>query len=318
MFEVAPEFEGGVEIGFPPLRLVNGGIDYEELEDWEREEYLAGMFLEASQMPFSGRHVQGPHFQDIKEILEKTDTILTDIHPKLVPEHLMPLDYQSRAARLSYRELQLRASEMNRLSMLRHARTDLLANLGAAKASEESGIVIPEGVLGVPPYYMQEYSGQACFRACFRMIFDGMTGSAPGELALGAALTEVHRDTLVHDEEFLKVFSSPTFQKLYPNVDAQVITITGANLDTIKTLAEGLQAKQPDRKVYCVVSLQTETAQNRSVWHTNVLLGADADTVITHDPSSKWAGKPFRTQSKENFYSRWAVAFNRAHLIIAA
>ena len=97
------------------------------------------------------------------------------------------------------------------------------------------------------------------------------------------------------------------------------MTITGTNLDTLDKLSTGIKLKTPGAKVFCIVNLQTETSRIKDIWHTNILLGANAEEVVTHDPSDHYdVVMPFKHQSKQAFHERWAIAFNRAHLIVAA
>jgi len=86
----------------------------------------------------------------------------------------------------------------------------------------------------------------------------------------------------------------------------------------VHKIASKIRDTRPGASVTSIITLQTEKSHRENIWHTNMLLSATEDEVIVHDPTDQLQGAAERPLDREDFYKRWAVALNRAHLIIAA
>lgn len=278
---------------------------------------LERMFHEASRMDGT-RQLQGPYYKEIVGILETAGELLGYVRNDLGAEQMMPTDYQSAASRNTV--FALDQQKKKDIMTLRNMRREELEAMGRRQSIDDKSTQIPDGVLDTPPFIgMSAKDGQSCFRTCFRMVYNELTGTRPSNVDVGRAILTTHESLLIHDTEYLNVFLSPSFKKLQPGLDVQVATITGADLDTIRQISEGIKQRKPEAKVYCIINLRTLLHDIKDVWHTNVLLSADDESVTVHDPSRKngLSGSKLKL-TKDEFYERWAVGFNRAHLVIAA
>ncbi|MGB4759082.1 MAG: papain-like cysteine protease family protein [Candidatus Saccharimonadales bacterium] len=270
------------------------------------------------------RHIDGPHYIAISRVLSKVARDLQDIHPDLTPEHLVPQSYQSAQALddLSWR------GRFNgylvAISKIRNQKKAALTTLGidlGRQVAKRSDTIVHD--LSDTPYFRQgdaavrsiDKPQKACFNACFRMVFAGITGVSLDEGAVDRAIYSQYQSSITADDQYLKVFGTETFNKLY-NGGVQTLTVTGADLSTIQKIAAAYKRRDPNKRVFSIVSLSSEAGPS-TVWHTNVLVGADETTVTTHDPSASEWGKTYKNIGKEHFYKRWALALNRAHIIVS-
>lgn len=292
------------------------------LEIQDQIDYFTESFQEVRTASYP-KNLRGPYYDQTAQILNAEGEILKKLHPSLKPEHLMPVSYMPDNAYIELNDMDLPRELQWQMGQIMETRLINLRALGAKQAELPAAIDLGAEVLDTPPYLFQGdgkafQASKGCFNACFRMVFSGITGEFPHERAIESALSSVYGNGIVEDDVYLRIFETTSFKELFPDTDVQVLTLTGADLDTIAKITQKVKIKRPDSKVFCIVSLQTELGPRESIWHTNVLLGATQDTITTHDPSYGHTGQANRTLRTREFHERWAVAFNRAHLIVAA
>lgn len=296
---------------------------YDELsrpEISQQADWFEAAFAETQLEDRAGRQVRGQYYDDILEVLVAAHAATKTIHPNIKGEHFAAETYLSAAAyHLLYSELGIRQfSDFMQIQRTRIAQLRLIGE----EVAEASAVTLQPGLLAETPYLFQGDGVRGydrlrgCFSACFRMAFAAITDEFPHERAVLSGLRRVHGDTIAADEDFLKVFSTPTYRRTFPEHPVSVVTIQGADFPAIQLFTEKIKTKRADVKVYGIVNIQSEVKSN--IWHTNTLLSSDEETVTVHDPSSREGlGTPFRRLDRRQFHERWAVAFNRVHLIVA-
>jgi hypothetical protein len=145
------------------------------------------------------------------------------------------------------------------------------------------------------------------------MGYQAITGVALSELAVDDVIRPLIGHGLASDDLYLKVFrtnESATASK----AKVTPITLGGADFSGIETLTSRLKKVKPSVEVYAMTLLASEHIED--VWHANMLLAADADTVVVHDPSDKASGASYRRIDRESFHERWAAALNKTHLLV--
>lgn len=267
-------------------------------------------------MNFPGRYIHGHHTLIIEEKLRRMHEEATALHPEIVPSDLLPASYRSQKETRHLESLGMDAMQLDRLRMVKY---DHLADLQKTLKNRCMALpdtIIPWGRLSIPSLCAQGKSEQGCTNACFRMLYEGITGDHTYQLAAEAAVEKVHGHPLIHDEEYLKVFSTPTFRALYPELKVRTHTLLGVDLEMLKKVTTKIKTAHPDAWIFCMVNLQTATSLT-DVWHANILIGSEEGQVIVHDPSGR-EGTAFKRLEKAKFYKRWAIAYNRAHLLVVS
>lgn len=180
---------------------------------------------------------------------------------------------------------------------------------------------LPPGRLDVP-FYAQQKEGwddsdstSGCANACFRMIFGSIIGWMPSQAAVSDNLVKEYGTSVVDDSVYAKVYQTEVFSEVCDK-DVTTMEIIGADFEMLDNLTSRIKQKRPESEVYCTVNLASQTA-GEQVWHTSVLLEAGHGSVIYHDPSNH-SGGAYKREATASFLSRWAIAYNRAVLTIAA
>lgn len=274
------------------------------------------MFTEAQAMEFPGRRIHGPHFHLIEDRLRQLHAEACAIHPEILPSDLLPVSYRSWEERLHFEGLGLEYPQHEELRTVKYRHVAQLKEDCLKRSRALPDTIMPLGLLGIPPLSSQRYSEQGCSNACFRMLYEGVTQQNILQPAAETAVIGTYGHPLIHDEEYLKIFSTPTFRRLYSDIQVQAHTLTGVDLEILKKIAASIKNAHPEVQLFCMVNLQTSRSLT-DVWHANILLGCEEGAVIVHDPSGS-AGAAFKRLEKESFYGRWAVAYNRAHLLVVS
>ncbi|MEI9913898.1 MAG: hypothetical protein WDN66_02740 [Candidatus Saccharibacteria bacterium] len=298
---------------------------WDNVDDTFGQQYRAffTMFDQARSQEFEGRRLVGPTYEPIREILAEADEQLKEINPSLNPSVLFDPGYQPLDTFRSYADLS--RPQRDQIERIVRLRARELRSLGIDLATDEQETVLEDGLLEHPELrYQGEHEsvgfGKNCFNACYRMVLNGLVDFTPNEIASVRASTKIHRTIPIPDDEYLKTFYTPKFSEISER-HVDVISINGGSLSTIGNIARKVGNKNPDATVSCIVNLQSESATN--IWHTNVLTGCDEKMIYCLDPRA-YAGHRYdrhvntpRAIPKFEFYTRWTVAYNRAHLIVA-
>lgn len=285
----------------------------------EQDAFLHFALLEAAQINDPARYAKGPFGEHFATILEDIDKGLQELGPDFTPEYLMPYDYQSQIVRAMSGELE--PDERLRLGRLQEERNkrinELATNTIGPRVMDQ---IIPRGVLNQPGYRYQGQhwkgyeSQRACANACFRMVFQGITGFDVSEDILASQMIKKQGNSIVADSEYRKIFDTEVFNEV-SDKHVQSIELMGADIKAIGTIALRMKQRNADAKVFSVVTLGSERA-SRDVWHQCVLLGADASGIICHDPGTLQK-RPARILPRDEFVKRWAIAHNRAQIFIS-
>lgn len=286
----------------------------------EQEAFLHHALLEAAYIDDPTRFAKGPFGEHFATILEGIDSGLRQLDPEFTPEYLMPYSYQSPTTRDMSGDLE--PDERIALRRLKEERDKRINDL-ATKTIGPHVVdqIIPRGVLDEPAYRYQgqhwkDYESQrACANACFRMVFEGITGFDVYEDILAEQMIKKRGHSIVADSEYRKIFGTEVFNEV-SDKHVQSIELMGADIKAIGTIAMRIKQRNADAKVFSVITLGSERA-SKDVWHQCVLLGADARSIICHDPGTLQK-RPARLLPREDFVKRWAVAHNRAQIFISA
>ncbi len=283
------------------------------VEDRSHQDFFAEVFTEAKNQPYRGKDIVGPLKDRFNEHIAVIKQQLAAIDPDLPLEVLHAEYYQSRDVHQLVASFDFHVR--NRIEMLGRylpVRHRLLAiDLWPAQRDH----VIEAGVLD-RPRYIQQKDPTRCANTAFRMIFQGVTGESVSELAVDPPSPYRFLDEYRHDKEYLSVFHSQRFKEQY-GVGVQTICFSGMTLETIAKLARKVKAADNTRKVFVATALETETAKDKRIQHRTVLLGAEEDEVILHDPAPG-VGEAERRLTKREFCKRWAATQNSGYMVIAA
>ena len=282
-----------------------------------QQEFLRVAFEQSDAIEKRTRMVKGPYLDDFGGIMAHVGEKLTALDDSLTPEYAMPAGYRS--PEVNMRMGRLRPRVVDAISALQDERRQMIDALVSGRILPAANAqTIPGGVLSEPPYHTQDVDGrsiaQDCVGTCFRMAFEGVTGWAPPQRLLNSQLRWRYGSAKVDDEVLMGVFQTEAFKAM---CDKQVATyeLMGTDLDQIGRLTTNAKKKWPESDVYCMVYQSSKTVKDSNIWHSNMLLGAENGVVVTHDPREAYG--PNSEQSYEEFIDRWAVSYNRAHLIIA-
>jgi hypothetical protein len=180
--------------------------------------------------------------------------------------------------------------------------------------------IIPFGTLTKPPYLTQPntldenappLSSSGCANACFRMTWAALTGEELDHYTVARAMEQTFGSHVVESQRYLNILRSQVFQSRYG--PTQAFDIVGADLRAIAQIASGARGKGYDT-VVCIVQLSSETSKRST--HQCVLLRADVDNVVLHDPSATY-GASTRAMPKAEFARRWAIGLNQALIVVS-
>lgn len=285
-----------------------------------QSEFFRSAFMEGAAFDKGSPLRKGPYYDDFVEIMQLIGEKGKAVDPDFTPEWIMAPAYQGRDVQTTLVTLDEEA--IMKLIFMKNLRFNLLESLtqnkllSAIKTQE-----IPDGYLDVPPYCYQgegaDYldARHGCTNACFRMIFSAINGWTPSETVVAEQLRKQYTTAIVDDAVYSNVYDTQVFSEIS---DCRVKTADyiGADLDRIYAQVRNVKTKLPLAKVYCMVTLESNTA-GKNTWHKCILLGANKESqeVICHDPSQTEGGA-HKIESYERFTERWATAYNRAQLVI--
>jgi hypothetical protein len=291
-------------------------LDYGQRTNQRR--FLETAMTQAREVEYNQRTIRGPHHAVFNSYVGEIQTALQAINPAFTPDYLAPPGYRTQEVS-EYRDSHRRHAD--RLDNLRYRRLTGLREIGLELSHEIRTQELPRGVLDIPRFHYQgehedrDRHRQLCVNACFRMVHDGIVGWAPDEDVLGDMMTEEHGGIVIKDEEYFKLLQTPAFKELSGRT-VKVVEMLGADFETIGKLTSGVKAKYPDAKVFAVASLGSETAEDKDIWHSAILMEADRDDVICRDPAIR-GGSSRKLLYTNQFLKRWAIAYNRVQMIIA-
>lgn len=312
---MSPYVEAG---GFNPLEPY--GVDNYPPER-EQLSFMRAALEEADQLPDPARYLKGPFATDFEHILRETDIALRALNPTYTPEHLMPWAYRAEPVR-SYVDRLARdnANAYRALTAVGTNRNRQIWELSTAKIGPAlADQIIEPGTLDTPPYHYQgehwkdQRNARACANACFRMVFDGIAGWSPREDIVADEVTKKHGSHIIEDVDYRKLFATEIFQETVGK-HVQSFEIMGSSLKAIGGIALGVKRRNPEAKVFSVISIRSQNA-SVNTWHQNLLLAAEPHSISVHNPSAS-AG-PERVISRKDFYAYWATAHNRAQIFIS-
>ncbi len=290
---------------YPPHEVQGEFFDYALQEGREIEGY--------------SRSVKGPHFDDFAGVMKSLETSIEAIYPGLTPEFIMPPTYMSGDVCARYNALPLEVQL--ELEQLARKKLEALTSVGEAMKGAIGMQTLAPDLLAIPPFCGQheDHMGvgamKGCTNACFRMIFGGITGWVPSEAAVSKRVETRYGTPLVDDSVYMNLFKTEIFREICDK-SVSTVEIIGADFAYIEKVVSALKVKRPESETYCMVNLASQ-AVSKSVWHSCVVLGVDEGNVICHDPSN-YGGGSYQVTPINEFTDRWAVAYNRALLVVAS
>ena len=284
------------------------------------QRFLSAAFAETKDQPLVKRDFQGKFFNPFNSILKEAATKLHEIKEDLPTGVLLPRNDMGKTNYQIY--LSLSPDTQAEVDTIREKKDDELTKLSqqniVPKLQKQT---IPQGVLDIPPHYYPQESSRTCVTANFRMIFEALTGRTLEETTLlDAARTQglinegQIAGELLPEETLLKLFQADKFKEHFPETIARVIDLDSADFEDISELVSGLKAKAPSLQAYCMARIGSEVFEEG--WHSVLLLSADEQNVVVHDPSNKVGGASKRI-SKPDFAQRWGKAFLGSYLVLA-
>ena len=264
------------------------------------------------------RQRRGPHQDVFTDFMVKLQARLHAIDPLLTPEHLAGANYQSSEARRKVATLT--ESQTTALTELKERRIVMLGRVADELFPQIGGQLLHPDTVDDPPYYPTKHdwgsadASNGCANACFRMIFGGIARETPSQTALSTQLIKKYGTSIVHDEVLTNLLKTPAFKDTYGK-QVHTVEYIGADLEHIQKAAQLVKSHRPESRVYCLINLGS-ASEPTFIWHTGVLLAADEQRVVYHDPSGTTGG-PYHALSKEHFLTRWAQTYNRAKLVIS-
>ena len=180
---------------------------------------------------------------------------------------------------------------------------------------------LPNKLLADPPFAWQGQSigaadtrlnpANTCTNACMRMIFGGIAGWVPDEKIIAQEIYSRYNSTSVPDATYLTFLQTPQFFEHYGKRVSR-LDFTGADFAWLGKLIG--KFARPGVQAFCMINLGSEITKD--LWHSNILLSADEESVVCHDPL-RLAPSPGRRLPHATFAVRWAYALNRGSLVIA-
>lgn len=291
--------------------------------EYEKKHYNQMILREFFSRPMDEnaiKRVQGNHLPVFNEHLQGIYQRLQEFDPQLGADCFASPPYRS----LKTKEVMAGYSfrEKDELHGILRTYRRGLREVANEIASKTSRFTIGRGQLAIPSYYAQQNGQEGmreCFNACFRMVFNDLTDLDITQDEVRVAMNMTGNVGVVDDQEYLKVFTDPGFRELSSHA-CKVVNFLGADLGVIDKTVRAIRAKQPGAKVYSIASMLSETGTRDSdhlIWHTGVLLYADEERVVLHDPKES-GGRRGRNLGKDEFLRRWGMAFNSVYLVIAA
>lgn len=290
-----------------------------ELLSGEQSVFFEQAFAEGADIrDGSHKKLDGPYFKDFKKIIDATDERIKQIDPNFTLEYLVPMQYQDDRIRneIFFSGNQRRMYDIEELKNQKLRKLDLLGRQLCMASFEQK---IDTGVLDETPYCLQaddwqnKENSKGCATACFRMVFGAITGTVPFQTPIATELVKRYGTSVVEDAVFSNVYATETFKEKY-HKEVMTLEIVGANLDVIQKFASKIKARREDAQVFAVVNMGSKSA-SKDVWHTALLLDADGSQVTLHDPSNYNGGKS-KKHTYGEFFTRWAVAYNRVQLFV--
>lgn len=178
---------------------------------------------------------------------------------------------------------------------------------------------IDDGLLDRPPYAYQgeeieklvAAAARSCNAASFRMVFSGITGEKLSEKVLNKVKCNKYGQEVAPIEFYAGILKSEHFKERY-NKRVDMFDAYGASLADISRVAKTVKSKEGE--VYCVAALSSRVVS--STGHRVVVLSADENHVVYHDPGVIGGGEAIKIPKKE-FAEKWAGGYNRALLFVS-
>lgn len=178
-------------------------------------------------------------------------------------------------------------------------------------------------LLGVfqPVGFHPQEDKRTCEVACFRMIYEAITGEALEETevmraarAQGVTVQGQIEGESAEVETMFNILRTEAFQTRFPGVLVRALRFTGMDFDEMREFVTNVQEKIPGSQFFCCVSLDSEVVKD--AWHIVLLLRADDEYVYVHDPS-QIVGRAERAIPKHQFSERWGKAFLSGIFVIS-
>ncbi len=264
---------------------------------------------ESIDQPYQGKYITGPYKKIFEPITQTYLQRLAAIDPRLNHEVFQANHYQSMDV-VGLR-IGLGPHASMRINMLAESRIDALESSMHEFIDIDMAQTIPVGLLDQP-----DPAGQtkpiACSTAVFRIIHRAVSGHLVAEEETRQHLRRAHGTDVVHDEDYLKIFQTETFEREYGK-RVQSYCYAGMSLEKIAEIATAIRKKRPQANIYAVAGLRTEGNEFSRAQHRIVLLGAGVDEMYVIDPRHT----DTYTMPKQEFLSRWAAVQNSGYIVIS-
>lgn len=257
------------------------------------------------------RTVNGPLITGLEQILKHCSKLLNAVDPTLPAEALFPETYQG--DQVQHRVASLSAQQKRQLIRLTLAKRRAIDNLSNTYLERIDSQIVPAQILNQPPYSKQSRE-QECVAATMLMVLKDVSPGPISDFAFYNGLNDGLGSYLADDDFYLNLLESEALSRQI-NKAVGAISFFGADLNFVARIAQKVRERKPHAGIYCIVGLLSDSSPAtwlKGIWHSNVLLAADEDTVLVHDPRRR----PERRLDKRQFFERWMQAYAKGHIIV--
>lgn len=283
------------------------------------DNFVANAFIQVKDLPPRKGGLHGNFFTPYVTIFQTVDTELQNIQAGLPPGILKPIEDMGKDNYKIYEALPIEIK-----AKVDATRGREKAQITALIGNQVIPTLLPEilkiGTLETPQRYYRQQDKRTCGIATFCMMFEEITGQPITEKQILEAariqgLIEEGQipGEFISDEILVNLFRTKAFKEAFPGIDVRPVSFFGCDFDDISSALAKLREKYLGIKALCKASIKSEITQVG--WHSVILLSADENQVIIHDPSNR-VGSAFRSIPKREFIERWGNTFLSGELLL--
>lgn len=267
------------------------------------------------------KFLAGPNHGHVNAILGQISARLAEIHPELGPDVFAGDTYKHPKTIELLEELPTAIKE--EVAELKRFKRESMFAVGRLMHDILPTHDLPEGLLTIPKYCRQR-RGEECVIGAFDMVLGDLIGEPlPQDAVRNAAINSglvrpprtSGRSVKLDDNDLTGIFYTDTFKQKHPN-RVEAFSFAGFGLDTVGQLAVKLRERMGAEKVYVVLSLDSSNSTwSTTITHRVVLLGAEADYAVVHDPRPDNRGGANKQERADYFYTRWAQGYFGGYMV---
>lgn len=286
------------------------------------QQFIKGVFIQAKELPGPKQLLKGKFFDSFVAILRHAHQELQKIDSAF-PNWLLrpPISYTNSESSYYSSLAPNQANQINqvRLEQKKQQMVFIHNEIVPALSSQE----LPTGLLTTPSLYYPQERARGCSAANFRMIFQELTGqNIPERDIFAQAVTQgstvqIPLGISVDEGLLLNIFQTNAFKKRFPSVGVIIVPMSGVDFDDIISFIQKIKQKFPsDQQMETFVTISIQSEVTEEGWHQVLLLSADKESVVIHDPSNLVGGAN-RKLPKDQFSKRWGKTLLGGNVVFA-